>query len=140
MKTLSTISATTIGGRDGNGQTSDGKLKVEFALPKELGGRGKPDGVTPEHLFAQGYAACFGSALQYAAGQKKIHLSHDFSVTVTVDLLQTDAGGFALGAKLKANLPGVEKAQAEELVKIAHTICPYSNAIKGNVNVELSVA
>ena len=85
MKTLSTISATTVGGRDGQGQTSDGKLKADFALPKELGGRGK-DGITPEHLFAQGYSACFGSALQYVAGQKKKHLPADFSVTVTVTL------------------------------------------------------
>jgi len=136
MKTLSTISATTVGGRDGQGQTSDGKLKADFALPKELGGRGK-DGITPEHLFAQGYSACFGSALQYVAGQKKKHLPADFSVTVTVDLLQTDAGGFALGAALKANLPGIDKAEAEEMVKIAHTVCPYSNAIK---DVKLSVA
>jgi len=139
MKTLTTISATTVGGRDGHGQTSDGKVKADFALPKELGGRGK-DGISPEHLFAQGYSACFGSALQYVAGQKKIHLSPDFSVTVTVDLLLTDAGGFALGAALTANLPGIDKAEAEEMVKIAHTVCPYSNAIKGNVDVKLSVA
>jgi osmotically inducible protein OsmC len=139
MKVLSTISATTTGGRDGQGQTSDGKFKAEFALPKELGGRGK-EGITPEHLFAQGYSACFGSALQYVAGQKKVHLPADFSVTVKVDLCQNDAGGFALQAELTANLPGIEKAQAEEFVKIAHTVCPYSNAIKGNVPVKLSVA
>jgi Ohr subfamily peroxiredoxin len=137
MATLSTISATTIGGRDGKGETSDGKLKVEFALPKELGGRGK-EGVTPEHLFAQGYSACFGSALQYVAGQKKKHLPPDFSVTVTVDLLKTDTG-FALGVALAANLPGIDKAEAEEMVKIAHTVCPYSNAIKGSIEVKLSV-
>jgi osmotically inducible protein OsmC len=138
MKILSTISATTVGGRDGHGETSDGKLKADFALPKELGGRGK-DGITPEHLFAQGYSACFGSALQYVAGQRKKHLSPDFSVTVKADLLQTDAGGFALGVELTANLPGIDKAEAEEMVKIAHTVCPYSNAIKGNVQVKLSV-
>ena len=107
-------------------------------MPKELGGRGK-EGVTPEHLFAQGYAACFGSALQFVAGQKKIHLPSDFSVTVTVDLLKSDTG-FALGVALQGNLPGIEKAQAEELMKIAHTVCPYSNSIKGNVDVKLSVA
>jgi len=70
MKILSTISATTVGGRDGTGSSSDGKLNLEFALPKELGGKGK-EGVTPEHLFALGYSACFGSALQHVAGQKK---------------------------------------------------------------------
>jgi lipoyl-dependent peroxiredoxin len=139
MKTLTTVAALNVGGRDGHGKTSDGKLDLKFALPKELGGAGK-EGVTPEHLFALGYSACFGSALQYVAGQKKLHLSPDFSVSVTVDLLQTDAGGFALGVQLKATLPGVEKAQAEELVKIAHTVCPYSNAIHGNVDVKLSVA
>ena len=85
MKILSTIGATTVGGRDGHGETSDGKLKLEFALPKELGGRGK-EGVTPEHLFGLGYSACFGSALQYVAGQKKKHLSPDFSVTADVAL------------------------------------------------------
>lgn len=138
MKVLSTISATTVGGRDGQGQTSDGKFKADFALPKELGGRGK-DGITPEHLFAQGYSACFGSALQYVAGQKKKHLPADFSVTVKVDLCTNDAGGFALQADLTAHLPGIDKAEAEEMVKIAHTVCPYSNAIKGNVPVELHV-
>jgi osmotically inducible protein OsmC len=70
MKILTTISATTVGGRDGSGSSSDGKMNIEFALPKELGGSGK-EGVTPEHLFALGYSACFGSALQYVAGQKK---------------------------------------------------------------------
>jgi osmotically inducible protein OsmC len=139
MKQLSTISATTTGGRDGQGQTSDGKVKADFALPKELGGRGK-DGITPEHLFAQGYSACFGSALQYVAGQKKIHLSPDFSVTVKVDLMLTDEGGFALQCELTASLPGIDKAAAEEMVKIADTVCPYSKAIHGNVPVKLGVA
>jgi osmotically inducible protein OsmC len=138
MKVLSTISATTIGGRDGTGTSSDGKMNIEFALPKELGGKGK-EGVTPEHLFALGYSACFGSALQYVAGQKKVKLPEDFSVTVEVDLCTNDAGGFALQAKLTADLPGLDHAVAEEFVKVAHTVCPYSNAIKGNVPVTLSV-
>ena len=139
MQVLSTISATTVGGRDGHGESSDGKLKVEFALPKELGGRGK-EGVTPEHLFAQGYSACFGSALQFVAGQKKKHLPADFSVTVKVDLCKTDEGGFALQADLTANLPGIDKAEAQEMVEIAHTVCPYSKGIKGNIPVTSHVA
>ena len=138
MPILSTISATTIGGRDGHGSTSDGKLKIEFALPKELGGKGK-EGVTPEHLFALGYSACFGSALQYVAGQKKVKLPEDFSVTAEVSLCTNDAGGFALQVKLNVDLPGLNHAVGEELVTIAHTVCPYSNAIKGNVPVELTV-
>jgi osmotically inducible protein OsmC len=138
MKVLSTISATTIGGRDGAGTSSDGKLSLEFALPKELGGKGK-EGVTPEHLFALGYTACFGSAMQLVAGQKKIKLPEDFAVTADVALCTNDAGGFALQVALKADLPGLDKAVAEDIVKVAHTICPYSNAIKGNVPVTLSV-
>ena len=138
MKVLDTISATTTGGRDGHGQTSDGKLEVKFSLMKALGGKG--EGITPEHLFAQGYSACFGSALQYVAGLKKIHLPPDFSVTTKVTIGQTDEGNFQLEAELTATAPGVDKAQLEELVKTAHTVCPYSRAIKGNVPVKLSVA
>ena len=138
MKILSTISATTVGGRDGTGSSEDGKLNLEFALPKELGGKGK-EGITPEHLFALGYSACFGSALQYVAGQKKTKLPEDFAVTISVSLCTNDAGGFALQAALKADLPGLDHALAEEIVAIAHTVCPYSNAIKGNMPVDLIV-
>jgi len=138
MKILGTISGTTVGGRDGSGSSSDGKMSIEFALPKELGGKGK-EGVTPEHLFALGYSACFGSALQYVAGQKKVKLPEDFSVTAEVSLCTNDAGGFALQVKLNVDLPGLNHAVGEELVTIAHTVCPYSNAIKGNVPVELTV-
>jgi len=138
MKVLDTVSATTTGGRDGHGKTSDGKLDVKFSLMKALGGKG--EGITPEHLFAQGYSACFGSALQYVAGQKKIHLSPDFSITANVAIGQTDEGNFQLEVELIAKAPGVDKAQLEELVKTAHTVCPYSRGIKGNVPVKLTVA
>ena len=138
MKILSTISATTVGGRDGSGSSSDGKLNLEFALPKELGGKGK-EGVTPEHLFALGYSACFGSALQFVAGQKKVTLPEDFSVTAEVSLCTKDGGGFALQVELKVDLPGLNHAEAEEIVTVAHTVCPYSNAISGNVPVKLTV-
>jgi Ohr subfamily peroxiredoxin len=138
MKILDTISATNIGGRDGKGRSSDGKLDIKFSLAKALGGKG--EGATPEHLFALGYSACFASAMQYVAGQKKIHLPPDFSLTSKVDLTQTDEGNFQLQVELTAKAPGIEKAQLEELVKIAHTVCPYSRAIQGNVEVKLSVA
>ncbi len=137
MKVLDTISATTIGGRDGHGKTSDGKLDVKFSLMKALGGKG--EGITPEHLFAQGYSACFGSALQYVAGLKKVHLPADFSITTKVALGQTDEGNFQLEVELTAKAPGIDKAQLEELVETAHTVCPYSRAIKGNVPVKLTV-
>ncbi len=137
MKVLDTISATTIGGRDGHGQTSDGKLDVKFSLMKALGGKG--EGITPEHLFAQGYSACFGSALQYVAGQKKVHLPADFGITAKVAIGQTDEGNFQLEVELIAKAAGVDKAVLEELVATAHTVCPYSRGIKGNVPVKLSV-
>ncbi len=95
--------------------------------------------MTPEHLFAQGYTACFGSALQYVAGLKKIDIGTDFSVTAKVDLLMGD-DGFSLAVELIAKVPNVDKAVAEELVKTAHTVCPYSKATKGNIPVKLSVA
>jgi osmotically inducible protein OsmC len=138
MTVLDSISATTTGGRDGQGESSDGKLKVKFSLAKALGGKG--EGITPEHLFAQGYTACFGSALQYVAGQKKVHLPADFSITAKVDLAKADDGNFQLVVELIAKAPGIDKAQLEEFVKIAHTVCPYSRAIHGNVPVKLTVA
>jgi Ohr subfamily peroxiredoxin len=138
MKVLDTISATTTGGRDGKGQTSDGKLDVKFSLMKALGGKG--DGITPEHLFAQGYSACFGSALQYVAGLKKIHLPTDFSITATTRIGQTDDGHFQLETDLVGKADGIDKAQLQELMETAHTVCPYSRATKGNMTVKLSVA
>ena len=138
MKVLDSISATTTGGRNGSGQSSDGKLKVQFALAKNLGGKG--DGLTPEHLFAQGYSACFGGALQFVAGQQKIHTGPEMSITAKVDLCQTDDNKFQLAVELTAKDPSIDKAKLEELVKVAHTVCPYSRAIHGNVDVKLSVA
>jgi Ohr subfamily peroxiredoxin len=78
--------------------------------------------------------------MQFVAGQKKIHLPPDFSITTKVDLGQTDEGNFQLAVELTAKAPGIEKSQLEELLKVAHTVCPYSRAIKGNVDVKLSVA
>jgi len=138
MKVLDTISATTTGGRNGTGSTSDGKLDVKFSLMKALGGKG--DGLTPEHLFAQGYSACFGSALQYVAGLKKIHLPEDFSITATTRIGQTDEGNFQLETDLVGKAEGVDKAVLQELMETAHTVCPYSRATKGNMAVKLSVA
>ena len=138
MQVLDSISATTTGGRDGHGESSDGKLNVKFSLAKALGGKG--EGITPEHLFAQGYSACYGSAMQFFAGQKKIHLPADFSITAKVDLTKADDGNFQLQVELVAKAPGIDKAQLEELMKAADTICPYSRAIRGNVKVTLTAA
>jgi Ohr subfamily peroxiredoxin len=131
MPILSTISGTTTGGRDGHGETSDGLLKADF---KSKGG-----GPTPEHFFALGYSACFGSALSGVARLKKITLPPDYSVTVKVDLNVGDNHDYSLIVELQAKFPGMEKAQAEELVKAADQMCPYSKAIRNNVPVKLTV-
>ena len=131
MKQLSTISGTTAGGRDGHGETSDGLIKADF---KSKGG-----GPTPEHFFALGYSACFGSALAGVSKLKGVQLPADFSVTVKVDLNVGDNHDYSLAAELLVKLPGIEKAQAEELVKAADQMCPYSKAIRGNVPVKLTV-
>jgi osmotically inducible protein OsmC len=131
MKQLSTISGTTTGGRDGHGETSDGLIAADF---KSRGG-----GPTPEHFFALGYSACFGSALAGVSKLKGVQLPADFSVTVKVDLNVGDNHDYSLAAELQVKLPGIEKAQAEELVKAADQMCPYSKAIRGNVPVKLTV-
>ena len=130
MKQLSTISATTAGGRSGKGKTSDNRLEAQFS----------PTGTTPEHMFALGYSACFGSALQAVAGAKKVHLPPDFAVTVTVPLFMDDHGGYYIGADLKVTIPGMDKAEAEKLVEAAHQVCPYSKATRNNIEVTVGVA
>jgi len=133
MKVLTTISATTVGGRNGRGETSDARVKIDFS--------GKdPAKTSPEHLFALGYSACFGSALQAVAGMQKKQLPADFSVTVTVPLILGDDGGYSIEADLKVKLPGWERADAEALAVAAHKVCPYSKATRNNIPVKVSVA
>jgi Ohr subfamily peroxiredoxin len=137
MKILYTAVATTTGGRNGRGETDDGRIKVDFSLPKEMGGPGGA-GATPEHLFATGYSACFGSAVQFVAGRK--HLKADnVAVTAHVHIGIQEAGAFGFQIELSVSLPDLDQATAEALVQEAHGVCPYSNAIRGNVPVKLSV-
>ncbi|MCW2918907.1 MAG: Ohr subfamily peroxiredoxin [Actinomycetia bacterium] len=134
MSTLYTAIATA-SGRDSKAVSSDGKLEVTLARPKELGGNGA--GTNPEQLFAAGYAACFASAMNLVAGQKKIDIS-DASVTAEVGLGPNGAGGFELSVVLRAELPDHISAEAgEALLEATHQVCPYSNATRGNIPVEL---
>jgi Ohr subfamily peroxiredoxin len=137
MNALYTAKAHTHGGRNGHVETTDGLLKLDLAMPKELGGTGK--GNNPEQLFAAGYAACFESAMRYVAQMEKIPLK-DAYMDSEVSLFPTPEKGFKLGVKLHATIVGLNQKEAEELVNKAHHVCPYSNAIRGNVNVELSVS
>jgi lipoyl-dependent peroxiredoxin len=126
-----------VGGRDGEGQTDDGKLKVTLRKPEEMGGSG--EGTNPEQLFAVGYAACFMGALGVAAQKAGVELPKDASIDSEVGLLQKPEGALNIQVALHVKLPGIPHAQAEQLVEAAHQICPYSNATRGNVPVELTV-
>jgi Ohr subfamily peroxiredoxin len=131
--------ATATGGRDGQAATKDGTFSVKLATPKELGGAGGP-GNNPEQLFASGYAACFIGAMKFVASQGgPAKVPEDASVTTTVGIGPRSEGGFGLDVDMEVSLPGVDKAAAEALVEQAHKICPYSNAIRGNVNVRSKV-
>ncbi|MFV1919476.1 organic hydroperoxide resistance protein [Sphingomonas sp. MJ1 (PH-R8)] len=132
-------SATATGGRDGRARTEDGRLEVQLATPKELGGAGG-EGTNPEQLFAAGYAACFLGALKVAGQQLKVRVPAETSITATVGIGPRAAGGFGITADLEVTLPGVDRAEAQKVVEAAHQICPYSNATRNNVDVGLSVA
>ena len=135
MPALYSTEARAVGGRAGHVRTNDGLLSVDLAMPKELGGKG--GATNPEQLFAAGYAACFESAMRFIAGKQKLPLE-DAAVTAKVSLHPNGQGGFALGVSLSAETKGLDQAATEALVSAAHQICPYSNAIKGNVEVALS--
>jgi len=136
MSALYTANARTSGGRDGHVQTDDGLLNIDLAMPKSLGGKG--NATNPEQLFAAGYAACFESAVRHVARLQKLPLT-DASVASTVGLHQTPEGGFALSVALAVEVKGLAQDVADELVAAAHRVCPYSNAIRGNIDVALSV-
>jgi Ohr subfamily peroxiredoxin len=137
-KILYTAHATATGGRDnGHAASDDGHLKVSLSMPKELGGPGG-EGTNPEQLFAAGYSACYLSALKFVAGAAKVKLPDDASVTASI-AIGPIATGFGLAAELVVSLPGIDPAVADELVLKAHQVCPYSNATRGNIAVDISV-
>lgn len=124
---------TTGGGRDGGtSRSDDGHLEVTHTSP------GKGGGTNPEQLFAAGYSACFIGALKAVAGRKKIDLPDNLSVDAEVDLGPVGEA-FGIAVRLKVSLPGMDADEAQALVDAAHQVCPYSNATRGNIPVELSV-
>jgi Ohr subfamily peroxiredoxin len=136
-KVLYTAEAKVTGGRDeGHGKTSDGELEVDIRMPKELGGDG--GGTNPEQLFAVGYAACFESAIKVVGKRMKEEVG-DVEIDSKVHLSPTEDRGFGLAVELDVNLPSVEDAEkAVEIVEAAHEVCPYSNATRGNIDVDLT--
>lgn len=137
-KTLYTATALASGGREGKARSNDGRLEVNLSTPKELGGPGGA-GTNPEQLFAAGYSACFLSALKFVAMQSKVNLGSEASVEGAVNIGSIPSGGFGLEAELRISLPGVDKTVAEQLVEKAHAVCPYSNATRGNISVNLKL-
>ena len=138
-KILYTATATAKGGRAGHIKSSDGVLDFDLKVPKELGGPGGA-GSNPEQLFAAGYAACFEGAMRFVAGQKKVTVPADTSVTGHVGIGPREPTGFGIAVELEVNLPGLDRAVAQDLVDTAHRdICPYSHATRGNVDVKITL-
>lgn len=135
-KVLYTAEAHVTGGRaEGHGRTSDGVLEVDLRLPSEMGGDG--GGTNPEQLFAVGYAACFEGALGVVGRRRKLEVG-DAAIDSKVSLITTEERGFNVAVELHVSLPSVEDAEAVEVVREAHQVCPYSNATRGNVDVVLT--
>jgi osmotically inducible protein OsmC len=128
-------STATGGGRDGHVKSSDGRLDLDTRPPKEMGGSG--EGTNPEQLFSAGYAACFLGALRLVAGKAKVKLDDASGVTVQIGIGKTPEGGFGLTGEIIAYLPGLEQDAADDLVEQAHEVCPYSNATRGNIDVDV---
>ena len=138
MNAIYTAEAIATGaGRNGRTRTDDGQVDFALAAPKALGGSGA--GTNPEQLFAAGYAACFHSALQLVAREAKADLG-DSSVGAKVGLTRNDSGGFSLLVSLEVVVPGLSQDDAQALADKAHQVCPYSNAIQGNVDVTVVVS
>lgn len=138
MPPLYSTKVTATGGRHGSVRSEDGLLDLDLALPKALGGNG--GATNPEQLFAAGYAACFENAVLHVSREARHHFSDDqLEVVAEIGLTRNEQGSFVLSASLAVTMAGVDQATAEEFVHRAHQICPYSNAIRGNVDVATSV-
>jgi len=136
---LYTATATETGGRNGHTESSDGIIKADLSVPKEMGGPGKPGTATPEHLFAAGYAACFGGAVDFVGKQHKKDASKA-RVTCAVSIGPREGGGFGIAVKMHVEDKSLPQAELAALVTEAHEkICPYSHATRGNVDVQFEV-
>ena len=132
---LYTAHTHTTSGRDGTGRSSDGALDVRLSPP----GSGKP-GTNPEQLFAVGYSACFMGAMKRAGAANGITVPLDVAIDASVSLGKVDNGAnFALGVTLAVSLPGLTGEQKQLLVESAHQLCPYSRAIRDNIDVQFQI-
>ncbi|MBB3965515.1 MULTISPECIES: organic hydroperoxide resistance protein [Rhizobium] len=140
MPILYTTKASATGGRAGRAVSENGVLDVTLTVPKELGGDGAT-GTNPEQLFAAGYSACFLGALKFVAGQQKVKIPEDTTVSATVGIgPREDGGGFGIEVALTVHIPGLDKPTAEKLAAAAHIVCPYSHAMRTSTEVPVTVA
>lgn len=138
LNVLYTAHATSVGGRNGRTRADNGIIDLALSVPKAMGGPGRPDTGTPEDLFAAGYAACFGSACDFMGTKLKLKPA-SVEVKAAVGIGTRSDGGFGLKVDLIATLSGLSQADAEKVVAAADTVCPYSNAVRGNVEVGITV-
>lgn len=138
-KPLFTATSTAVGGRNGHSEAHDGTVSVSLSVPKVMGGPGKEGTTTPEHLFATGYAACYGGALDFIAkAAKKDATGARITCAVTVGL--REGGGFALAIKMTVEDRSIPQAELAAFAKEAHEkVCPYSHATRNNVPVTFEV-
>ena len=136
-KVVYTAYAQATGGREGHVKSDDGAMDFPLTTPKELGGAGT-FGVNPEQMFAGGYAACFIGALKVVAGKEKVKLPEATKIAGEVSIGPIP-GGFNIAVVLNISLPGLEASTANDLIEKAHLVCPYSNATRGNIDVELKL-
>ena len=137
-KVIYTGIATSTGGRSGSARSSDGALDLTLSTPKELGGNGGT-GTNPEQLFAAAYSACFIGAMQVVGAQRKTPLPENTSVTAEVGIGRIKKG-FGIKVTLNISIPGWDRAETEAIAQAAHLVCPYSNATRNNIEVDLNVA
>jgi osmotically inducible protein OsmC len=134
-----TVTAINTGGRNGHSETTDHSVSVNLSVRKEMGGPGLPNTTTPEHLFAAGYAACFGGALEFVARQDKKNVTGAV-VTCDVSVGSREAGGFGIAVRMQVAVPTLPTSEARALVDETHErICPYSHATRGNIDFALEV-
>jgi lipoyl-dependent peroxiredoxin len=138
MNVVYSTTVSSVGGRDGTIRSDDGMLDLKVALPHSLGGTG--GATNPEQLFAAGYAACFANAVMHATRNQSHEVAEqDIEVIAEVDLEACSDGSLGLALSLIVMIAGVTQKTAEQIVHSAHTTCPYSNAVRGNINVAVSV-
>jgi Ohr subfamily peroxiredoxin len=137
VQVLYTGDATVRGARHGHAESSDGNLKVTLAAPKSLGGDDGA-GTNPEQLFAAAWGACFGGAMEYIARSKGLDVS-DAAIETKIGVGPSSSGAFGLTAQMTVTIPSLDQAAAEELVAAADKGCPYSNAVRGNVESNITV-